>query len=119
MAKHLILGKEGEDLAVAYLIKNNYTILERNYRYLKAEIDIIAKKNNVLAVVEVKTRSSNSFGNPQDFVKPKQIKNLVTAIDQYIETKDLNVDVRFDIIAIIKNEKQIKLEHIQDAFYHF
>ena len=83
MAQHNELGIKGENLAVDFLLKKEYSIVERNYRFNKAEVDIIAKINDTLAVVEVKTRSSKDFGNPQDFVKPKQIKRLVKAIDEY------------------------------------
>ena len=119
MAEHNELGKEGEKLAIDFLLKNGYKILETNYRYLKAEVDIIAKKDNTLAVVEVKTRSTDYFGNPQDFVSPKKIKLLLSAIDYYVVDKDLDVDVRFDIIAIIYQKKETKIEHLEDAFLHF
>jgi putative endonuclease len=119
MAEHNELGKKGEQLAIDFLIKNDYKILEKNYRYLKAEVDIIAIKNNVLAAVEVKTRSSDYFGNPQDFVNPKKIKLLLSAIDYYIVQRALDVDVRFDIIAIIHQKNQTKIEHLEDAFLHF
>lgn len=118
MAEHTELGKKGEKIALNYLIDNGYTILEKNYRYLKAEVDIIAQKNNVLAAIEVKTRSTDYFGNPQDFVNPKKIKLLISAIDYYVNEKDLDVEVRFDIIAII-HQKTIKITHLKDAFLHF
>ena len=119
MAQHNELGKKGEQLAVDFLVENNYDIVERNYRFDKAEVDIIAQKADVLAIVEVKTRSSLEFGNPQDFVKPKQIKNLVKAVDEYVTVNDLDVEVRFDIIAIVKENKDYKIEHLENAFYHF
>jgi putative endonuclease len=119
MAQHNELGKKGEQLAVNFLIENNYDVLERNYRFEKAEVDIIAQKDNTLAVVEVKTRSTTDFGNPQDFVKPKQIKNLVKAVNEYVVENDLNVEVRFDIIAITKVKHGFDIEHLEDAFYHF
>ncbi len=119
MAQHNELGKKGEQLAIDLLIKKGYTILDKNWRYLKAEIDIIAQKGEILAVVEVKTRSSDYFGNPQDFVNPKKIKLLVTAIDEYVQSKNLDVEVRFDIIAIIKNKHKTTIEHLENAFYHF
>lgn len=118
MAQHNELGKKGEELAMDFLIDKGYKILEKNYRYLKAEVDIIAQKEDVLAVVEVKTRSTDYFGNPQDFVNPKKIKLLLSAIDYYVIEKDLDVEVRFDIIAII-HQKEIKIEHLKDAFLHF
>ena len=119
MAKHNELGKKGEELAVEFLQKNGYTILERNWRFKKAEVDIIAQKNDVLAVVEVKTRSNNYFGDPQDFVNPKKIKLLVEAIHEYVTSRNLDVEVRFDIIAILKNQYRFDIEHLEDAFLHF
>lgn len=119
MATHNELGKEGENLAVEFLQKKGYTILERNWRFKKAEVDIITQKNNVLAIIEVKTRSNNYFGNPQDFVNPKKIKLLVEAVNKYVISKNLDVEVRFDIIAILKNKTQFNIEHLKDAFLHF
>ncbi|MFD0834608.1 YraN family protein [Mariniflexile aquimaris] len=119
MAKHNELGKKGEQLAVNFLLENSYDIIERNYRFDKAEVDIIAQKDNILAIIEVKTRSTIEFGNPQDFVKPGQIQRLVKAVDEYVNTNGLDVEVRFDIIAIVKNGKNYEIEHLKDAFYHF
>lgn len=119
MATHNELGELGEDLGVEELEKNGYEIVERNWRYKKAEIDIIARKNEVLAIVEVKTRSSDYMGNPQDFVSPKKIKMLVEAVNEYVVSKDLDVEVRFDIIAIIINQNKLTIEHLEDAFFHF
>ena len=119
MADHNELGKKGEKLAIDYLLKNDFKILETNYRYLKAEVDIIAQKKDVLAVVEVKTRSTDYFGSPQDFVNPKKIKLLLSAIDYYVVEKDLDVEVRFDIIAIIHQINNTKIEHLEDAFLYF
>ena len=119
MAEHNELGKKGEELAIEYLRLKEYEILEINYRYQKAEVDIIAKRGDLLIAAEVKTRSTPEFGNPQDFVKPKQIKQLVKAVNHYVEESGLDVDVRFDIIAIIKNKAGERIEHIQDAFLYF
>lgn len=119
MAEHNELGKYGEELAVEFLKLDGYEILETNWIFQKAEIDIIAQKDGILAVVEVKTRSSIEFGLPQDFVKPKKIQLLVKAINEYVISNDLDVEVRFDIIAIYKENKEYKLEHIEDAFFHF
>lgn len=119
MAQHNELGKKGEQLAVDFLWNKGYKIIERNYRFEKAEVDIIAKKGEILAVIEVKTRSSSDFGNPQDFVKPKQIKNLVKAVDEYVNLNNLDVEVRFDIVAIVKENNGYNIEHLEDAFYHF
>lgn len=119
MAEHNELGKFGEELAVAFLQQNGYEILETNWTFQKAEIDIIAQKENTLAVVEVKTRSSIEFGLPQDFVKPKKIQLLVKAVNEYVISNDLDVEVRFDIVSIYKEGKEYKLEHIEEAFYYF
>ena len=119
MAEHNELGKLGEELAVEFLQKNGYDILETNWVFQKAEIDIIAQKNTILAIVEVKTRSSIDFGLPQDFVKPKKIQLLVKAVNEYVISNELDVEIRFDIIAIHKEGKNYKIEHIEDAFYHF
>ncbi|MCK8479134.1 YraN family protein [Psychroserpens algicola] len=119
MANHNELGKKGEDLAVDFLLKDGYEIIARNYVYQKAEVDIIAQKSNILAVVEVKTRASRGFGNPQDFLKPKQIQRIIKAIDAFVNTNQLDVEVRFDIIAIVLNKKEMSLEHLKNAFYHF
>jgi putative endonuclease len=119
MAEHNDLGKKGEVLAVEFLQKNGYTILETNWTFQKAEVDIIAQKDLILAVVEVKTRSSLDFGLPQDFVNPKKIQLLVKAINEYVITNDLEFDVRFDIMAIHKEGPHFKIEHLEDAFYHF
>lgn len=119
MAQHNDLGEKGEQLAVNYLLKNGYKIVVRNYRYLKAEVDIIAKKENIIIGVEVKTRTSDYFGNPQDFINQKKIKLLVLALDNYVNENILDVEVRFDIIAIIKQKNAFQIEHLKDAFLHF
>ncbi|TWI01304.1 putative endonuclease [Flavobacterium tiangeerense] len=119
MAEHNELGKLGEEMAVEFLQKEGYTILQTNYTFQKAEIDILAQKAGVLAVVEVKTRSSLDFGLPQDFVKPKKIQLLVKAVDAFVIQNDLDLEVRFDIIAIHKEDKSFVIEHLIDAFYHF
>ena len=119
MATHNELGEKGEALAVEFLQKKGYTIKEQNWRFKKAEVDIIALKHDTLAVVEVKTRSSNYFGNPQDFVNSKKIKLLVEAINEYVTSKNLDVEVRFDIIAILKNNDTFEIEHLKNAFLHF
>jgi putative endonuclease len=119
MATHNELGTKGEEIALDFLQKNNYKILEKNWRFKKAEVDIIALKKGILAVVEVKTRSSDYFGNPQDFVNQKKIKLLVEAINEYVISKNLDVEVRFDIIAILKNKDKFDIQHLKDAFLYF
>jgi putative endonuclease len=119
MAEHNELGKQGEEQAVDFLQKNGYEILETNWIFQKAEIDIIARKDETLAIIEVKTRSSIDFGLPQDFVKPKKIQLLVKAVNEYVNQNQLDVSVRFDIIAIHKNANNFNIDHLEDAFLHF
>ncbi|OCB69333.1 YraN family protein [Flavobacterium piscis] len=123
MAEHNELGKKGEELAVEFLRKEGYKILDRNWTFQKAEIDIIAQKESILAIVEVKTRSSLDFGAPQDFVKPKKIQLLIKAVNAYINDREKDfcddLNIRFDIIAIHKNGETFAIEHLTDAFYHF
>lgn len=119
MADHNDLGNEGEEMAAAFLLKKGYRILERNFRHQKAEVDILAQKGDILAAVEVKTRSTPDFGDPQEFVKKKQINLLVKAVDYFVNDRELDVEVRFDIIAIIRNKAGTRIEHLEDAFLHF
>lgn len=119
MAEHNELGKLGEELAMEFLQQNGYEILETNWVFNKAEIDILAQKDQILAVVEVKTRSTTDFGLPQEFVKPKKIQLLVKAVNEYIVQNDLDVEVRFDIIAITKEASKFNIDHIEEAFYYF
>ena len=119
MSEHYELGKKGEQLAVDYLTKEGYKIEERNWRFHKAEIDIIASKQETIISVEVKTRSSKDFGDPQDFVNSKKIKLMVLAMNEYVLMKNLDIEVRFDIIAITKIKEEFDINHIKDAFLYF
>lgn len=113
------LGRKGESEAADFLVKKNYAILEKNYRYRKAEVDLIVRQNDLLVAVEIKTRSSAAFGNPATFLKPKQQQRIVQAIDNYIQQNNLKVEVRFDVISILKKGAKLDIEHIENAFYHF
>lgn len=119
MAQHNELGKIGEKIALEYLISQGYEIVRKNFYYQKAEIDIIAQHQNMIVCVEVKTRNSDFFGDPQTFVTPNKIKLLVKAMDAFITENDIPLEARFDIIAILKNKTQEKLTHYENAFYHF
>jgi putative endonuclease len=120
LADHNELGKLGEELATTFLLRTGYTILERNYTFDKAEIDIIAQKEeDTVVIVEVKTRNSAFFGDPQSFVSPGKIKLLVKAANEYMIENSLDQEVRFDIIAVLKNNLTEQLEHFENAFYHF
>lgn len=119
MSEHNIFGKKGEDLATEFLNKKGFKIQSRNYRYLKAEIDIIALKKDVLIIVEVKSRSSEFLESIANTVTPKKIKRLVMAADHYVISHNLDVDVRFDIITVLKKNDTYIIEHLENAFYHF
>lgn len=119
MAQHNEFGKKGEELAVRFLEKTGYTVLERNYHFQKAELDIIALKDEVLAVVEVKARSENALTAPEDAITPKKIKLLTAATDAYILRNDMDVEVRFDIISVTSAKGRYEIVHTEDAFYHF
>lgn len=119
MAKHNEVGKAGEDIAAAFLERKGYAILERNYRYLKAEIDIIAQTENWIVGVEVKTRNNSGYGKPQEFIGPRKIELLRSAFNHYIETNQIDCNARFDVIGIIKNSKELKIEHLEDVSFYF
>ncbi len=117
MAEHNQLGQKGELLARAFLQEKGYEILEVNWRYQKAELDIVAKFENVLAVVEVKTRSSTTFENPKEAVTLKKQKLIVKAANAYIQEKNIELECRFDIVSILIQNGEVTSEHIEDAFY--
>jgi putative endonuclease len=112
-------GNQGEDLAVANLQKQGYIILARNFYFQKAEIDIIAKKEDMLVVVEVKWRKSDVHGAPHEFVTPKKRKLMARAAEYYIQKFDWQGETRFDIISIVGTAQHHTLEHIESAFYFF
>ena len=113
------LGWEGENLACELLLKKGYEILHRNYRFRKAEIDIVARKDQNIVFVEVKSRTSNWVENLAELVTKKQRKMLVQAADHYIITQDIDLEARFDIITILKLGEQVEMQHLEDAFYYF
>ncbi len=120
MAQHNDFGKKAEDLAADFLLKNGYKILARNFRYQKAEIDIIAEKDSLIVICEVKARSTDVFNLPQESVNKKKIKLLVSAADYYVREFNLIKEVRFDIISVLPDEKEnLIIEHIRDAFEAF
>lgn len=117
MALHNLLGKNGEDEAVEYLLNRNYSILHRNWRAGKKELDIVAQKDGTLVVVEVKTRRNDFFGDPEDAVTDKKIRRIIASTDAYIRKFCIDYPVRFDIITVIGEKKPFTIEHIQEAFY--
>ena len=116
MASHNEKGVIGEFEAQKYLLQNDFKIFEKNWRFEKAEIDLIAEKDNKLIFIEVKTRSTDYFGNPADFVGPDKEKNMIDAAEKYIELKNLDLEIRFDIIEVIGRNGTYILNHIEEAF---
>jgi putative endonuclease len=117
MAKHLELGRKGESLAKTHLENAGYEILDENWTHGKAEVDLVAYKDKVIIFVEVKTRSGNAFGEPEDFVDARKQRLLVEAADEYIYLMDHKGDVRFDIVSILFKQADYTLKHIEDAFW--
>ena len=111
------LGKRGEDMAVEFLLEEGYEILERNWRFRHIELDIIAQKKNELVIVEVKTRSGNAYGEPSAAVDKNKQRAIIVAAEHYIFARNLNMDVRFDIVSIICGRGRSVLEHIKEAFH--
>nr|WP_317631200.1 YraN family protein [uncultured Flavobacterium sp.] len=119
MATHNDIGRFGEEKALDYLVSQHFEILETNWRYKKAEIDIIAIKNKKIHCIEVKTRTNTSYGNPEVFVNVKKIKLQLLGINHYVELHDLDFEIQFDILSIILQNKQVNIEHIENAYYYF
>jgi len=117
MADHNELGKLGEEIAADYLGKKGYEIVKRNYTFAKSEIDIVAKKDGQLIIVEVKTRNSDFMAGPQQTITKAKQKSIIKAANFYIQEHDLDIETRFDVVSIIVNSKQKLIEHIEDAFY--
>lgn len=100
MATHIDLGKQGEQLAEDFLIGRGYTILHRNWRYSRYEIDIVALKNDLPHFIEVKTRSSTQFGEPEEAVTKKKIRFLLQAADEFLFKHPQFNNFRLDILSI-------------------
>ena len=119
MGNHNEFGRLGEEVAENFLIQKGYKILQKNYYYAKAEVDIIAQKGDLLAIVEVKSRSQNFVQDLNALINPKKIKLLVKATDHYLQENNLDLEVRFDVITVIKTKSGVEVEHLEDAFSYF
>ena len=119
MGSHNELGVQGEQLAEKHLKEGGYTVLCRNYRYQKAEIDIIASKQGILTIVEVKTRTSDHIKPISEAVDRKKIKLLALAADNYILENEWDGEVRFDIITVLRSKEKFAVNHIENAFFPF
>jgi putative endonuclease len=118
MAQHNDTGKLGEELAAGHLRQKGYAILALNWRYRRAEVDLIARIGNTLVLVEVKTRNTEFFGFPESFVTEKKQLQMSRAAEEYCRLHtDGTLDVRYDIVAVIVNKHERKVQHFEDAFF--
>lgn len=120
MAEHNDFGNLAENLAAEFLVKKNYKILARNFRYQRAEIDIVTEFEDLIVVVEVKARSYNTLIEPQEAVTKKKIKAILLCSDFFMNENSIDKEVRFDIITVLPDEKGVlQINHIEDAFQSF
>lgn len=117
MAQHNELGKTGESIAARYLEKKGFEILERNWQYNHKEIDLIAMHDDFLVVIEVKTRTTDGWENPKEAITNSKIRFIVEATEAYINERDIDNEVRFDVVTLIPNGKEWDIEHIDEAFH--
>ena len=117
MAKHNITGNEGEILGATHLTQEGFSILEKNWRHSHWEVDIIASKNNTLHFIEIKTRKTKKFGQPEDKVGKKKMENLINAAEQYLYLYPQWNRIQFDILSIsILNNKPVEYFFIADVY---
>lgn len=117
MSHSIELGNEGEDLAVQYLIEHGFEILERKWKYGHKEIDIIAAKQNIIHIVEVKLRSFGYLQEPMNAVTITKQQYLIHAANGYLLSRNLDMEISFDIVSIVKHQKRYSINLIQNAFY--
>ncbi|MBR1793119.1 MAG: YraN family protein [Bacteroidales bacterium] len=116
MAQHNDTGKMGEEIAQQYLTEHGYALMECNWRRGKYEVDIVAYKDGVIIFVEVKTRSSVDYGNPEAFVDKRKQRAYVQLANTYVLEKRRDEEVRFDIIAVTLTTHGPNVEHFENAF---
>lgn len=116
MAVHNELGKEGEKAAADYLLARGYAIRHRDWHSGKKDLDIIAEKDNLLVVVEVKTRRNENYGTPENAVTDRKIRHIITSADAYVKQYGIDSPVRFDVITVVGDKAPFRIEHIADAF---
>jgi|WetSurMetagenome_2_1015567.scaffolds.fasta_scaffold226555_3 putative endonuclease len=117
MTKNKSTGTTGEEIAAQYLENKGYEIIARNWQYMHRELDIVAKKDNILVIVEVKTRAAHSIVTPLEAVTSRKQRLVISATSVFIEKHNINLEVRFDIISILYNHNNYQVEHIENAFY--
>ena len=116
MSDHIDLGREGEDLAMEYLLQKGWTFLDRNYRVQKAEVDLIFRHQEQIIFVEVKARESDYLTDPRLLITRAKQKQIVKVADFYLKSKELDGESRFDVVIIVLNKKTRSIDHIPNAF---
>jgi putative endonuclease len=116
MAEHNKLGTEGEKRAEEYLVSKGHRIRERNWHSTHKELDLITESEGWLVVVEVKTRTGQHWESPEKAVDRVKIRRIVEAAHHYIRMHRIDAPVRFDIVSVVKEEGNWKIEHFEDAF---
>lgn len=116
MAQHNDFGAQGEDIAIDYLRRKGYVILDRNWRSGHREIDIVARKDDTVVFVEVKARANAFYGNPEDAVTRRKMHLLVLAADAYLRYNAIDLEVRFDVITITGTTGKPYIRHYECAF---
>ena len=119
MAKHNELGRKGEEAAVNCLKRKGHRVLERNWSFSGYEIDIISEYEEFIVFVEVKTRSSVEWGNPENAVTEQRMRRMIRAASHYLKINHIDKPARFDIVTVIGKEQNFEQEHIEDAFLPF
>jgi putative endonuclease len=114
MSNKITTGNKGEKLAADFLEKKGFTVVARNYRFKHAEIDLIVQRNDWMIFVEVKTRSSNAYGEPEEFVDNPKGSRIFDAAEEYIYSTNWQGHIRFDIVSI-KIGREVLIEHFEDA----
>jgi putative endonuclease len=110
-------GTHGEDLAARYLVSIGYTIIERNYRFERGEIDLVARDADELVFVEVKARRSDAFGSPEDAVTPQKEEQIKRVAEGYLFERGIeNQPCRFDVVAITMNRGNTEIRLLRNAF---
>lgn len=117
MAEHNELGKKGEQEAAQFLALKGYTILDKNWRFGKLEVDIVAQWQQKLIIVEVKARGTGIWGNPEEAVTKSKIKYLAEATEAYLNENNIDLEVRFDIISVLFVNNTFQIDHIEEAFH--
>ncbi|MDF3077738.1 MAG: hypothetical protein K0S09_1627 [Sphingobacteriaceae bacterium] len=118
MADHNDLGRKGEAIAKEFLEISGYDILDENWVFGKAEIDLVTYRDKQLIFVEVKTRTGSKFGQPEDFVDDAKQRQMQLAAEEYIHLMDFKGEIRFDILSVLfDGQGRHMLRHIEDAFW--